>query len=40
MTASCGVVAADKPCRSSLECGHGLRCLGVGPTDMGKRSML
>ncbi|MDI3286577.1 hypothetical protein [Polyangium sp. 15x6] len=30
-----GTVAADKPCRSSLECSDGLRCLGVGPTDMG-----
>ncbi|TKD07420.1 hypothetical protein [Polyangium fumosum] len=30
-----GVLAEDKPCRSSLECGDGLRCLGVGPTDTG-----
>ncbi|MDI1484698.1 hypothetical protein [Polyangium sp. y55x31] len=30
-----GALAADKPCRSSLECSDGLRCLGVGPTDTG-----
>lgn len=30
-----GALDEGKPCRSSLECGDGLRCLGAGPTDMG-----
>jgi hypothetical protein len=30
-----GTLAAGARCRSSLECMEGLRCHGVGPTDMG-----
>ena len=30
-----GAIAEGKSCRSSLECVEGLRCLGVGPTDVG-----
>jgi hypothetical protein len=40
LPAACeGLVAGTRPvgarCRSSLECRDGLRCLGVGPTDVG-----
>lgn len=30
-----GTLAARQPCRSTLECEDGLRCQGVGPTDVG-----
>jgi hypothetical protein len=31
-----GNIKQGEPCRSSLECGDGFRCLGSGPTDLGK----
>lgn len=31
-----GTLKQGEPCRSSLECGEGFRCLGSGPTDLGK----
>lgn len=31
-----GKIAKGAPCRSSLECGEGMRCQGSGPTDLGK----
>lgn len=31
-----GTLAAGARCRSALECVDGLRCLGVGPTDVGQ----
>lgn len=31
-----GARKKDDSCRSSLECQHGLRCIGAGPTDQGR----
>jgi hypothetical protein len=31
-----GTLPEGAACRSSLECSEGLRCVGVGPTDMGR----
>jgi hypothetical protein len=31
-----GQLGVSSACRSSLECADGLRCLGVGPTDVGR----